>query len=144
MAMKMSDALIGITLVCGIITLYVMLLADGSAQYNTSFNGAEYAEFNATLQNVNSLSADQTARYNNLTSSSGFDWLGGLFTSAWGAFKTTGQSVQLIGSLGQYSLENEALGLTHAQASFIKNILLAIVGIIVTFIIVRMIFKEQV
>lgn len=141
MAMKISDALISILLVGGILTLFVMVLAEGSTIYGSSVDTQEYKIFNDSLNDANVMARNQSSGIQRLAALSGLDWLGGLFTSAWNSFKLTASSASFFTGLVSYGLHQ--IGLTDPQIDILMTMITAIILIIITFIILRMIFKEQ-
>jgi hypothetical protein len=142
MAMKISDALIGLVIVGGMVTLFVMIMADGANTFSTSVDTAAYNQFNSTLNDVTTMANAQAASSQNLTAISGLDWLGGLFTSAWSSIKLTAASAGLFNDLISFGLSN--IGLSEAQIAILYTVFVAIVLITITFIILRIILKEQI
>jgi hypothetical protein len=142
MAIKISDALIGLVLVGGIVSLFVIVMADGANTYSNTFDSSKYDQFNQTLSSVQNLAMKQNSSSQTLTAQVGLDWLGGLFTSAWSSFKLTAQAGGFFTELIGFGLSN--IGLSDLLIGILKTVFGTIILITITFILYRMIMKENV
>jgi hypothetical protein len=142
MAKKISDLLIGLLIVSIFTAGISLILAVGSAQYNTSYDNTTFNDMNY-LSSIKNVSADLENSTANIqpSQSNGFDVIGTLFNQAIGAISLTSASFGYMTNL-VYSASH-MLGLSGPFVPVLITAILVIISITIIFILLRPVVKDQ-
>lgn len=129
MAVKLTDFMIGIAIISALIGIFMLIVADGSVKYSSSYDNTTFSSFqNKTTQlyNMTDTVRDETS---SLTSQDGFfDIVGSLFSQGFVAIKTTFASVDLFTDMA-----SEAFGFIDIGPA--GNIVLNLISLIIVILI---------
>lgn len=100
MALKITDFLIGLAIISAIITVFMLIVADGAEHYSVTYNTSTFASFNNKTNSLYMIAEGAKTNASNVSTNDGiFDIIGSLAGQGITAVKGTYVSIDLFGDM---------------------------------------------